>query len=41
MSAAVAQPLAAGLPAHVRRPSTLTIWRWEMRKLISQKRTYR
>ena len=40
MSAAVAQPLAAGLPAHVRRPSTLTIWRWEMRKLISQKRTY-
>jgi len=23
-----------------RRPGTLTIWRWELRKLISQKRTY-
>jgi ABC-2 type transport system permease protein len=22
------------------RPSTLTVWRWELRKLISQKRTY-
>lgn len=26
--------------AHVRRPSTLTAWRWELRKLVSQKRTY-
>ncbi|MHB8241228.1 MAG: ABC transporter permease [Solirubrobacteraceae bacterium] len=23
-----------------RRPSTLSVWRWEMRKLIAQKRTY-
>ena len=23
-----------------RRPSTLTVYRWELRKLISQKRTY-
>ncbi|HXW58097.1 MAG TPA: ABC transporter permease [Solirubrobacteraceae bacterium] len=23
-----------------RRPSTLTVWRWELRKLVSQKRTY-
>jgi ABC-2 type transport system permease protein len=26
--------------AHVRRPSTLTAYRWELRKLVSQKRTY-
>ena len=26
--------------ARVRRPSTLTIYRWELRKLLSQKRTY-
>jgi ABC-2 type transport system permease protein len=26
--------------AHARRPSTVTVWRWELRKLISQKRTY-
>jgi ABC-2 type transport system permease protein len=26
--------------AHARRPSTLTAYRWELRKLISQKRTY-
>ena len=30
---------AHGIP-HARRPSTLTVWRWELRKLISQKRTY-
>ena len=24
----------------MRRPSTLTVWRWELRKLVSQKRTY-
>ena len=32
--------LLAGRQARVRRPSTMTIWRWELRKLISQKRTY-
>ncbi len=26
--------------AHTRRPSTVTVWRWELRKLVSQKRTY-
>jgi ABC-2 type transport system permease protein len=38
---------AAGSPAvartrseRVRRPSTLTVYRWELRKLVSQKRTY-
>jgi ABC-2 type transport system permease protein len=44
MSAAVASPPAIaapdGLDSSTRRPSTLTIWRWELRKLISQKRTY-
>jgi ABC-2 type transport system permease protein len=39
-SAALAPEVIARVPARVRRPSTLTIWRWEMRKLISQKRTY-
>ncbi len=45
-SAAATPPLippAAAEPsalAHTRRPSTLTAWRWEMRKLVSQKRTY-
>jgi ABC-2 type transport system permease protein len=45
-SAAATPPLAppaatgsAGV-AHTRRPSTLTAWRWELRKLLSQKRTY-
>jgi ABC-2 type transport system permease protein len=36
---ALAPPGGAGT-ARRRRPSTLTIWRWELRKLISQKRTY-
>jgi ABC-2 type transport system permease protein len=41
MSAAAASaPAAAGPQAHARRPSTLTVWRWELRKLVSQKRTY-
>src|ERR1700727_210857 len=44
MSAAAASPPAvpatAGAHKVLRRPSTLTIWRWELRKLISQKRTY-
>jgi ABC-2 type transport system permease protein len=44
MSAAVASPPASaapgGLESSTRRPRTLTIWRWELRKLISQKRSY-
>jgi ABC-2 type transport system permease protein len=27
-------------PARSRRPATLTVYRWELRKLVSQKRTY-
>ncbi|HEY2397958.1 MAG TPA: ABC transporter permease subunit [Solirubrobacteraceae bacterium] len=27
-------------PARFRRPATLTVYRWELRKLVSQKRTY-
>jgi ABC-2 type transport system permease protein len=40
-SAAVSSP-AAPAPgiARIRRPLTLTVYRWELRKLISQKRTY-
>jgi ABC-2 type transport system permease protein len=34
-----ALPAASGA-LHTRRPSTLTVYRWELRKLISQKRTY-
>ncbi len=44
MSAAAAAPpaTAAGTaqPVGAKRPSTLTVWRWELRKLVSQKRTY-
>src|ERR1700733_10184946 len=41
MSAASASPPLLAAPAcGARRPSTLTVWRWELRKLISQKRTY-
>jgi ABC-2 type transport system permease protein len=44
MAAAPAAPAASagGAPGHARarRPSTLTILRWELRKLVSQKRTY-
>ncbi len=42
MSSTLAASAPAGAPslARPRRPSTLTIWRWEMRKLASQKRTY-
>jgi ABC-2 type transport system permease protein len=42
MSSAALSPPAVGAPARarVRRPSTLTIYRWELRKLVSQKRTY-
>jgi len=42
MSATSAAPPAAAAPPrpHVRRPGTFTVWRWELRKLVSQKRTY-
>jgi ABC-2 type transport system permease protein len=44
MSATAATPPAiaarADADASPRRPGTLTVWRWELRKLISQKRTY-
>jgi ABC-2 type transport system permease protein len=39
-AAGTAPALLAGRRARTRRPSTVTIWRWELRKLISQKRTY-
>jgi ABC-2 type transport system permease protein len=39
-SAAVSSPAAARSIGHSRRPSTLTVYRWELRKLVSQKRTY-
>jgi ABC-2 type transport system permease protein len=39
---AIAPPAAGAAPKVTarRRPSTLTVWRWELRKLVSQKRTY-
>jgi len=40
MSAATAQPAAAIRPRAARRPSTATVYRWELRKLLAQKRTY-
>jgi ABC-2 type transport system permease protein len=41
MSTVAASPsLPAPAVAHARRPSTLTVYRWELRKLVSQKRTY-
>jgi ABC-2 type transport system permease protein len=42
MSTLEASPALTPAPgiAHARRPSTLTAWRWELRKLVSQKRTY-
>jgi ABC-2 type transport system permease protein len=42
MSAASAAPPAplATPSTGARRPGTLTIWRWELRKLLAQKRTY-
>jgi ABC-2 type transport system permease protein len=40
-ASAAAPPVLTGTPAiGARRPSTLTIWRWELRKLVSQKRSY-
>jgi ABC-2 type transport system permease protein len=40
MSSAAATAPAAAATARVRRPPTLTVLRWELRKLVSQKRTY-
>jgi len=37
---AASPSLPAPTTAHARRPSTLTVYRWELRKLVSQKRTY-
>ena len=41
-SAALSSPPATGAAglARTRRPSTLTVYRWELRKLSSQKRSY-
>lgn len=41
MSTVAASPtLPAPAAVRARRPSTLTVYRWELRKLVSQKRTY-
>jgi hypothetical protein len=41
MSSVAASPSVTAPDAvHVRRPSTLVAYRWELRKLVSQKRTY-
>jgi ABC-2 type transport system permease protein len=39
-SVAAAPSVPTAVPAGSRRPSTLVVYRWELRKLISQKRTY-
>jgi ABC-2 type transport system permease protein len=39
-SVAASPPVPAPRAAHTRRPATLTVYRWELRKLVSQKRTY-
>jgi ABC-2 type transport system permease protein len=39
-SVAATPPAAAPTFAQRQRPSTLTVYRWELRKLVSQKRTY-
>jgi ABC-2 type transport system permease protein len=39
-SVAASPPARAARPLRTRRPSTATVYRWELRKLISQKRTY-
>jgi len=39
MSAVAASPTAAAA-VRWRRPSTFAVWRWEMRKLLAQKRTF-
>jgi len=40
MSASAAAPAALAPRPSARRPSTFAIWRWELRKLAAQKRTY-
>ncbi|HEV7162349.1 MAG TPA: ABC transporter permease [Solirubrobacteraceae bacterium] len=40
MSAAATATSAAIAAPGTRRPSILTVWRWELRKLVAQKRTY-
>ncbi len=40
MSSVAASPPAPGPALRARRPSTATVYRWELRKLVSQKRTY-
>ena len=40
MSSVAAAPPAASPRTRHRRPSTATVYRWELRKLLSQKRTY-
>ncbi len=40
MSSVAAAPAAVAAPRRARRPSTFTVYRWELRKLVSQKRTY-
>ncbi|HEY3970429.1 MAG TPA: ABC transporter permease [Solirubrobacteraceae bacterium] len=39
-SIAASPPISAPVAVDARRPSTLTVYRWELHKLISQKRTY-
>jgi ABC-2 type transport system permease protein len=39
-AAAASGPVSSPAFARPRRPSTATVWRWELRKLVSQKRTY-
>ena len=40
MSSVSAAPAAVAAPRRAHRPSTFTVYRWELRKLVSQKRTY-
>jgi ABC-2 type transport system permease protein len=40
VSASAAAPAALAPRTSARRPSTFAIWRWELRKLAAQKRTY-
>jgi ABC-2 type transport system permease protein len=40
VSSASAAPALASAPARAHRPSTAVVYRWELRKLVSQKRTY-
>jgi ABC-2 type transport system permease protein len=40
MSSAAPSAAAPAVQVRARRPSTVTVYRWELRKLVSQKRTY-